>query len=123
LGIVDHKVRVCKERAMPPILPADLAEAIKEMPRMGLVIGCIDDYRSLRLKPVSQRQSGVIQVSGSDRCVSDLKCSLDQLVVSDLCAQLIQLYREIRVLHLAFERVAQRLMHSLWRVQVPRIAG
>ena len=79
--------------------------------------------RTLGLKPVSKRQRGVIQVAGPDCDVSDPNGSFYQLMVSDLCAELVQLYREVGILHLAFESVAQRLAHSLGGVKVPLIAS
>src|SRR5215475_8423025 len=93
------------------------------MPGMRLVIRCINDRSTIGLNPVAKRQRGVIQVAGPDRGISDLKGSFYQLMVSDLCAELVQLYREVGILHLAFESVAQRLAHSHGGVHVPLIAS
>jgi hypothetical protein len=123
LGVVDDEVRAREKLAMPQVFAANLACSIGKMPGMRLVIRCINDRRTLGLKPVTKRQRGVIQVAGPDRDVSDPKGSFYQLMVSDLCAELVQLYRKIGILHLAFESVAQRLAHSLGGVKVPLIAS
>jgi hypothetical protein len=119
---MDDKVRTREKFAMPQVFAADLACSIGKMSGMGLMIRCINDSRTLGLKPVCKRQRRVIQVLGPDGRVSDAKVSFDQFMVSDICAELIQLHREIGVLHLAFESVAQRVAHSLRRVNIPRIA-
>src|SRR5262245_46761517 len=93
------------------------------MPGMRFVIRCIDDRRTLGLKPVSKRQRRVIQIAGPDRGVGDPKGSFYQLMVSDLCAELVQLYRAVGILHLAFESLAQGLVHAFGRVKVPLIAS
>src|SRR5262245_34748463 len=93
------------------------------MPGMWLVIRCINDRRPLGLKPVTKRQRGMIQIARPDRGIGDPKGSFYQLMIANLRAELVQLYREIGILHLAFESVAQRLAHSLRGVNVPLIAS
>jgi len=123
LGVMDDEVRACEKLAMAKVFAADLACSIGKMPGMRLVIRCINDRRTLGLKPVTKRQRGVIQVAGPECDVSDPNGTFYQLMVSDLCAELVQLYREVGILHLAFESVAQRLAHSLGGVKVPLIAS
>src|SRR5262245_66529328 len=93
------------------------------MARMRLVIRSIIDRRTLGFESVSKRQRGVIQVAGPDRDIGDSKSSLYQLMVSDLGAELVQLYRGVGILHLTFESLAQRLAHSLGGVKVPFVTS
>ena len=86
------------------------------------MIRCINDGCIFGLKPVAKRQRRMIQVAGPDRDVSDPKSAFDQLMVSDLRAEFVQLNWEVGILHLTFESVAQRLTHAFGSVQVPRVA-
>ena len=122
LGVMDDKVRACEKFAMPEVFAADLACSIGKMPGMGFVIRCVNDRRTLGFKPVAKRQRRVVQVAGPDCDVSNPKFSFDKRMVSNHCAELVQLYREVGILHLTSEGVAQRCAHSLGGVKVPCIA-
>src|SRR5262245_34008202 len=88
------------------------------MARVRLVIGSVDHRHTAYFQPVTQRKSGVVQVTGGDLNSAEVKGAFAKLVIADRGAELAKRYREIRVLHLPCEGILQALPQTLRRVDV-----
>src|SRR5262245_59003084 len=64
----------------------------------------------------------MVEVARGDLDVTDPQLALDELVVANRGAELLELDGKVGVLHLARERVAQRLAEPARRIDVPLVA-
>lgn len=92
---------------------------IAVMRRVRLVIRGVDDADTTAFQPVTQREPGMVQITGRHSNSAELKRSFDKFVVADYGAELPQRDREILVLHLTGESILQSLSQALRRVDVP----
>src|SRR5215813_13245292 len=88
------------------------------MARVGLVIGSVDHRHTACFQPVTQRDPGVVQVTGGDLNSAKVKGAFGKIVVANRGAELAKRYREIRVLQLPCEGILQALPQTLRRVDV-----
>jgi len=121
LRVMDDEVSMREKFAMTQVFAEDLAYSVCKMPGMRFVIGCVYDRCTLRFEPVAKRQRWVIQVTCPNRDVCDLKGAFYKLMVSDSRAEVVQLDWEVGILHLAFEGIPQRSVHSFGCIKVPLI--
>ena len=61
----------------------------------------------------------MVEVLRAHHHVVDVEHALDELVVVDPAAELIDRDGEVRIAHLGGERLAQRFVHATWAVHVP----
>ncbi len=125
LGVVDHEVGAAEERDVLRLVAGLLLEALRSGRAVdgGLVVGGVHERGAVGLDAVPERQRGVVQVPGGDRDVVDLELALDEVVVLDRGAEVEELDREVRVLHLARERLVDRRVEPPGPVHVPHVAG
>src|SRR4030095_5809700 len=92
------------------------------MARVRLLRGGVDTSHAAGFQAVTQRKSGVVQVTGGDLNRAEVKGALGELVVADRGAELAKCHREILVLHLPGEGILQALPQTLRRVDVPFVS-
>ena len=120
LRVVDQEIRASDEGGVVDLVGAARRPlAAREGRRMRLVIGGVDDRRAVGLDPVAERQRRMVHVVRGDAHVVDLDAAFDQVVVADLGGELLDRDREVRVLHLARERLADRRPEAARAVDVP----
>ena len=61
----------------------------------------------------------MVQVVGGDLEVVNIESAFNKIMIADRGSELIERYRKISVLHLPGECFAQRLVETLWPVNVP----
>jgi len=102
LRVVDHEVSAGEEFNVPAVLAGDLAGACRrQQPRVGLVVRGVHDRDAVGLEPVAERERRVVQVAGRDLEVADREGALDEIVVADGGAELLERDGEVGVLHLS----------------------
>src|SRR5262249_60228418 len=74
------------------------------------------------LQPIAERERGMVEIARRHLDVVDLEGALDQVVIADRGAELVECDREITVLHLPGERFAQGLAESFGAINVPFVA-
>ena len=84
-----------------------------------LVVGDVADHGAIAFDPIAQRQRRMVQILRPHHQIADLEGSLDQLVIGDSRAELVQGDRKIRVAHLTGKRLVQRTAKSSRPVHVP----
>ncbi len=90
---------------------------------MRFVIGCVDDHHAIGLQPVTKGERRVVQILRCHLHVFDFKAALDQIVVMHARTELLQRHREVGVLHLSSQGLAQRRTNAAWPVDVPLVSG
>ena len=125
LRVVDQEVGVTEKRDVLRFLAVELLEPGRSTLglRTGLVIGRVHDAHAVGLDPVSQRERRMVEIARRDRDVVDLELPLDEVVVLDVGAEVEELDREVRVLHLPGERVVDRRVETARAVDVPHVPG
>ncbi len=102
-------------------VPAQVA-ACGERLVVWFVIGRVHDDRAVDLDPVAEGERGVVEVTGHDRGVVDAQDPLDEVMMLDVGGQLVDLDREVPVLHLSGEDLAEGTAQTTRAVDVPRVA-
>lgn len=123
LGIMDYKICAGEKVAMLEVLALKFTRPVRQLSRVRFVIGRINNHCPTGLKPVSERERWMIEVARSDGDIVDLKRTLDEFMVADFGAKLVELNRKVSILHLPRESVAQRFAHAFRSVDVPLAAG
>ena len=90
---------------------------------MGFVITAIDHSHPIDLQPIAERERWMIQVLGGNLDVVDLEGALDQVVIANPGAALIERDREVGILHLPGKGLTQGLAEAVRAVDVPFVAG
>jgi hypothetical protein len=75
------------------------------------------------LEPIPERQRRMVQVLGGDADAAHGENSLDEIMVTNRGAQVLEAHGEVRVLHLPPEGILQLLVHTPWPVDVPLALG
>ena len=119
LSIMDEKIRVLQKLGMPQVLPGDLPLPGCETARIGLVVARVHDDKAVCLQAIAQREGGVVEILRRYLDVADIEDALDQVVLANRGAELVERDGKICVLHLACERLAQRLAEALGAIDVP----
>src|SRR2546427_6074614 len=88
-----------------------------------LVVARVDDRGAVGLDAVAERHRGVVEVLGNDPRAADRVRALAQVGVAERGGELAQLYREVRELHLAGERVVERAAAPLPAGDGGRVPG
>ena len=123
LRVMHHEVGAGEELGVAAILPGDVAVAGREAARMRLVIAGINHRDAVGLDAIAQGERRVVEIARGHLDVVDPQPSLDQLMIADRRAELLDAHWKIGVLHLAGERVAQCLAEAARRVDVPFMPG
>src|SRR5215472_7130281 len=92
------------------------------MARVRLVIGSVDHRHTACFQPVTQRDPGVVQVTGGDLNGAKVKGAFGKIVVANRGAELAQCHREIGIFHLPSEGILQALPQTLSRVDVKLVS-
>src|SRR5262245_19747439 len=87
------------------------------------MVESVNESYTIRPQLVPQGQRRMVKVLGFDRNVIERQGPFDQVVVVNGGTELLELQREIRILHLPGQRLAQRRSQSARRIAVPFIPG
>ena len=125
LGVVDHEVGAAEERDVLGLLAVVVLQSVRtgRTADRRLVIGGVHDRCAVDLEPVAEGQRRVVEVPRRDGDVVDLELAFDEIVVLDRRAEVEELDREVGVLHLARQRLVDRLVEAPGPVDVPHVAG
>ena len=121
LRVVDDEVRALQERDVA-LVTRMLGDPARRAPER-LVVGDVGDARAVAGHAVGDGGRGVIQVLRLDQHLAHAKESLVELVEVDARAQVAQLHREVRVLHLARHRLLEPALEAHRRVDVQLGSG
>ena len=120
LGVVNHDVGAGQELHMTGVVPTRQHVTTRAQRRVErLVVGDVADDGAIAFDPIAQRQRRMVQILRPHHQIADLEGSLDQLVIGDSRAELVQGDRKIRVAHLTGKRLVQRTAKSSRPVHVP----
>ena len=86
------------------------------------VIGRVDDARAVRFQPIADGERGVVEILRGDAHVADREPALDHFVKMHVRGERVQRDREVGIIHLPGEHVAQRLAEAARAVDVPLVA-
>ena len=108
---------------MPAVLAGQLAAALGQLAAVRLVVGGVHDADAVDLQPVAERQRRVIEVARGHADVADREVALHEVVVAQRGLELLHADREVLVLHLPGQGVAQRLAQAARGVHVPLVTA
>ena len=124
LRVVDQQVGAGDEVGMAAFVGAlRRALAGRQLGRVRLVVGGVDEARAVGLDAIAERQRRMVHVVRPDAHVVDLDLAFDQVVVAHPGRELLDRHREVGVLHLARERLADRRPEAARTVDVPLEIG
>ena len=124
LGVMNQQIGVLEEGGVMNVGLADREVAsVGQMLVVRFVIGRVHHGRSVCLEPISETQRRVIEVLRRHGDVTDLDDAFDEIVVVDSGSHLVGGDREVRILHLACQRVPDRVAQSARPVDVPGVPG
>ncbi len=116
LGVVDDQVGAAHERDVP-LIAGVIVPAGRRGPER-LVIGGVGDAGASARDAVGDGRRRVVQVLGLDQHATDAEEALVELGEVDARAQIAQLHREVRVLHLPGHRLFQAALEAEGGVDV-----
>ena len=120
LRIVDQQVGPRDEPGMGFVVPV-----LFDVPTCGeglvvrFVVRRIDHGGAIGLEAIAQGQRRVVQELGVDTHLGDVEGALDQVMMVDRRRELVDRHREVAVLHLAGEDLAEGVLQSARAVDVP----
>src|SRR6266568_2693123 len=87
-----------------------------ELVGKGLVVGQIDHHPSLGLHPIAEGDGRMVQILGAHAGAADLVGAFGEIVRGNGRRELIELDREVGILHLASKDIVEGAMATLRRI-------